>query len=172
MKKYILSLLLSISPLLGQFSWTDQSPAGVSDDIWFVKYANENFVAVTGKGRVLTSSDGSSWAVQTLNQNTWLLSVTYGGGLWVVVGDNGSIYYSADLKSWTAARAVTTSRLNGVAYINRTYIAVGESGVIATSADAQNWTLRSSGTTNYLRGIASDFPSDSSIYVTGGNGTV
>jgi hypothetical protein len=172
MKKIVLAFLISVQACFGQFAWTDQSPAGVSDDIWCIKYANENFVAVTGKGRVLTSTDGSSWSVQTLNANTWLVSVTYGGGLWVVVGEGGIIYYSADLKSWTAARAVTTSRLNGVSYVNKTYVAVGEGGVIATSSDAQNWTLRASGTTNFLHGIASDYPSSSAIYATGGNGTI
>jgi len=172
MKKLILIFILLVPACFGQFAWTDQSPAGVSDDIWCVKYANENFVAVTNKGRVLTSTDGSSWSVQTLNANTWLVSVTYGGGLWVVVGEGGIIYYSADLRTWTAARAVTTSRLNGVAYVNRTYIAVGEAGVIATSSDAQNWTLRSSGTTEFLHGIASDFPSNSVTYATGGKGTI
>jgi photosystem II stability/assembly factor-like uncharacterized protein len=172
MKKLILIFVLLVPACFGQFAWTDQSPAGVSDDIWCVKYANENFVAVTGKGRVLTSTDGTSWSVQTLNANTWLVSVTYGGGLWVVVGEGGIIYYSADLKSWTAAKAVTTSKLNGVAYVNKTYVAVGEGGVIATSSDAQNWTLRTSGTTNFLHGVASDYPANSSIYATGAKGTI
>jgi len=175
-------ICITVIPLCsGQFAWTDQSPAGMSDDIWSVTYGDEQFVAVTGKGRVLSSTDGSSWSVQTLSLDKWLTSVTYGGGLWVVVGEGGAIHYSADLKTWTLARAVTNDRLNGVAHFDRTFIAVGESGVIATSTDAQNWTLRNSGTTNFLRGITSNYPAEiisvgrrygSRIIVTGGNGTV
>jgi photosystem II stability/assembly factor-like uncharacterized protein len=176
-------LLALATPLcFGQVTWTDQSPAGVSEDIWCVTYGDEQFVAVTGKGRVLTSADGSSWSVQTLSLDKWLTSVTYGGGLWVVVGESGAIYYSADLRTWALARSVTSSRLNGVAYVNRTFIAVGEGGVIATSTDAQSWTLRNSGTTNFLRGIASNYPFKtftlrgtevgSHIVVSGARGTI
>jgi len=119
-----------------------------------VTYANQTFVAVTGKGRVLTSPDGISWSVQTLAPNVWLVGVTYAAGLWVVVGDLGSIYYSADLKNWSAAKAVTTTRFDAVGYTGKTFIAVGEQGLIATSSDAQNWTLRTSGTVNFLKGMA------------------
>jgi hypothetical protein len=178
--KIYISLFLLTATCFGQFSWTNQTPAGVTEDIWCVKFADETFVAVTGKGRVLSSTDGTSWSIQTVSPNTWLVSVTYGAGLWVVVGENGSIYYSADLIKWSAAKAVTTSRLNGVAYSGKMFIAVGENGVIATSSDAQTWTLRNSGTTNYLHGIVATVSSSGSIaaptisssfLVCGGGGT-
>lgn len=145
---------LAITHCYAQYSWINQSPAGITDDIWCVTYANETFVAVTGKGKLLTSVDGYTWSVQSLTQNVWLVSIAYGGGLWVAVGDNGTILYSADLKTWLNARAVTPIRLNGVAYTGSTFIAVGEQGVIATSSDAQNWTLQTSGVTTFLHGIA------------------
>ncbi len=184
MKKFFVGFLLLSSVTFGQFSWTNQRPAGVGDDIWCVTFANNTFVAVTGSGKVLTSADGLTWSVQTIAQNTWLVSVTYGAGLWVVVGDKGTIFYSADLQTWSAAKAVTSSKLNGVAYSGKTFLAVGEQGVIATSSDAQNWTLRNSGTTNFLHGIIASTSSVSngtvqpsptvvsSFSVTGGNGTI
>jgi hypothetical protein len=96
-KSLIVLLLAFATPLcFGQITWTDQSSAGVSEDIWCVTYGDEQFVAVTGKGRVLTSADGSSWSVQTLSLDKWLTSVTYGGGLWVVVGKGGAQGSPAD----------------------------------------------------------------------------
>ncbi len=154
--------------VFGQTSWSDQTVAGITDDIWNVRFANETFVAVTGKGRVLTSNDGLSWSVQTLSANTWLLSSVYGNGLWVVVGEGGAIFYSADLKNWNSAKAATTNRLNGVAFSGKNFIAVGEGGTILTSPDAQNWTVRTSGVTNYLHGIVAK---SAVIYTAGGAGT-
>lgn len=181
MKLKLFAFIVSASVAFGQFSWTNQSPAGLADDIWCVTFASETFVATTGKGRVLTSNDGISWSVQTIADNTWLVSVAYGAGLWVVVGDNGSIYYTADLMKWNVAKAVTTSRFNGVAYSGKTFIAVGEQGVIATSIDAQTWTLRTSNTTNYLHGVIATTSTTGSIgsptttssfVVVGGAGTI
>ena len=172
MKKTLFSILLAISPittLFAQLSWTNESPSGLSDDIWCVQYANDTFVAVTGKGKVLSSTDGSSWTTQTISQGTWMVSVTYGLDLWVAVGENGSVFYSADLKQWNSSRAFTTSRLNGVAFTGKTFIAVGEGGVIATSTNAQTWTVANSGTTNFLHGI---FARSGQTIVTGGKGTV
>ena len=172
MKKRLLLLLLALSPittLFAQLSWTNESPSGLSDDIWCVQYANDTFVAVTGKGKVLSSTDGSSWTTQTISQGTWMVSIAYGLDLWVAVGENGSVFYSADLKQWNSSRAFTTSRLNGVAFTGKTFIAVGEGGVIATSTNAQTWTLSNSGTTNFLHGILARA---GQTIVTGGKGTI
>jgi hypothetical protein len=90
MKKTLFSILLALSPittLFAQLSWTNESPAGLSDDIWCVQYANDTFVAVTGKGKVLSSTDGSSWTTQTISQGTWMVSIAYGLDLWVAVGE-------------------------------------------------------------------------------------
>lgn len=149
---FILAFCVS-SIASAQVYWSSQRIAGITDDIWGITFANDTFVAVTGKGRLLSSTDGQSWSVQTVAANTWLLSVCWGKGLWVVVGDNGSIYYSADLKVWTAASAATSNRLNGVAFTNQTFAAVGEGGVVLTSTDAQNWTVRVPASTGYLRGL-------------------
>ena len=171
MKKTLFSILLALSPittLFAQLSWTNESPAGLSDDIWCVQYANDTFVAVTGKGKVLSSTDGSSWTTQTISQGTWMVSVAYGLDLWVAVGENGSVFYSADLKQWNSSRAFTTSRLNGVAFTGKTFIAVGEGGVIATSTNAQTWTVVTSGTKNFLHGILAR---PGLVIATGGKGT-
>jgi len=66
------------TPGFAQIYWGNQSPAGVTDDIWCVAYANGTFAAVTNQGNVLTSYDGLAWTSQTVASGTWLVSITYG----------------------------------------------------------------------------------------------
>ena len=154
MKKYLSCFILCSIAIFGQTAWTVQSPAGLTDDIWCATFADETFVAVTGKGKVLSSSDGLTWSVQTVASGTWLVSVTYGAGLWVVVGEGGSIYYSADLKNWSAAKAVTAERINGVCHTGKTFVAVTEQGSVLTSTDAQTWKIKTGVSKAWLHGLA------------------
>jgi hypothetical protein len=130
------------TPGFAQIYWGNQSPAGVTDDIWCVAYANGTFAAVTNQGNVLTSYDGLAWTSQTVASGTWLVSITYGDGKWVVVGNNGTILVSSDLKSWISAKAVTPNKLNGVAYNGSIFLAVGDNATVITSPDAVNWTVQ------------------------------
>jgi hypothetical protein len=144
-----------ITPSFAQIYWSNQSPAGIGDDIWCVTYANSIFAAVTNQGRLLTSADGVTWSSQTIDSGVWLLSIAYGNGEWVVVGDKGTILVSPDLKTWTTATSGTGNRLNGVLYNGIWWVAVGEAGTIVVSMDAQSWFLDASvpSFTGYLRGI-------------------
>lgn len=147
------------TPGSAQINWSSQSPAGLTDDIWCVTYANSTFAAVTSQGNLLTSSDGLTWSSQAISPGTWLTSITYGaplGGnaIWVVVGDKGTILTSPDLKTWAAAKSNTLARLNGVC-CNLDYIAIGENGTVLTSPDAQTWTSQASNFTGFLRGLVS-----------------
>lgn len=168
-----------------QVYWTSQSPAGISDDIWCVTYANGTFAAVTNQGNLLTSSDGLVWSSRAIDPGVWLVSIAYGNGTWVAVGDGGAILASTDLKTWVNAKSVTTSKLNGVIYnaapalnpanagqvssaqLASTWVAVGENGTVVTSFDALNWTLQPAlpGVTGYLHGLAiiEYFPAEISV---------
>ncbi len=145
-----------VTPSSAQIFWTNQSPAGVSDDIWCVSYANGTFAAVTNQGNLLTSADGFTWSSQTIDRGVWLVSIAYGNGTWVVVGNKGTILVSSDLKSWTSAASVTSNKLNGVLNAGGQWVAVGESGTIATSSDALNWVLQPAipHVAGFLHGIA------------------
>jgi hypothetical protein len=148
-------VLPCITACFGQISWSNQSPAQITDDIWGVTYANGTFAAVTNQGNLLTSTDGLSWSSQTIDQGVWLESIAYGNGMWVVVGDGGTILVSSDLKTWVALQSGTTNRLNSVLYNGSIWLAVGEAVTILTSPDAVNWTASaaSTGTSGFLRGI-------------------
>jgi hypothetical protein len=153
-----------------QISWSNQSPAGVTDGIWCVAYANGTFAAVTDQGSLLTSADGLTWSAQKLTTtggsssalggtNTLsagaLISIAYGNGTWVIVGTNGLILVSSDLKTWVSAKAVTGNQLNGVAYGGGVWCAVGDSATVITSPDSLNWTVQPVpvGVTGFLHGI-------------------
>ncbi len=167
-----------ISPSFAQLSWSNQSPSGLSDDIWSVTYANGTFAATTSQGKVLTSGDGLTWISQVADQGTWLVSIAYGNGKWVAVGAGGTILVSSDLKSWVNAKAVTTNKLNGVIYTGAIWVAVGDSATIVTSPDALNWTIVAapSGITGFFHGltIVHNGLANPSVLISGalsGNGT-
>jgi hypothetical protein len=138
-----------------QISWSNQSPAGITDDIWCATYGNGTYAAVTSQGKVLTSTDGLTWSSQVVDQGELLVSVAYGNGTWVVVGAGGTILVSTDLKTWVTAKAVTSNQLNGVLYNGTIWVAVGNSATVITSPDALNWTVQTvpSAVTGFLHGI-------------------
>jgi hypothetical protein len=145
-----------VTPSFGQIFWNNQSPTGLTDDVWCATYANGTFAAVTSQGKVLTSVDGLTWNSQTVAQGTLLVSIAYGNGTWVAVGAGGLVLVSADLKTWVTAKQVTSNQLNGVSYVGM-WVAVGNNVTVITSPDAINWTVQtvpgSTGVTGFLRGI-------------------
>jgi hypothetical protein len=160
----LLGVFLSacVVPSFAQVFWSNQSPAGITDNIWCVIYANGTFAAVTNQGNLLTSTDGLHWSSQAISPGTWLTSIAFDGSTtWVAVGDKGTILTSPDLKTWTSVASGTTNKLNGVVYTRdqglagpkATYIAVGDNGTILTSSDAQSWAAQPSGVTGSLYGI-------------------
>jgi hypothetical protein len=158
----LLGLLLaaSVTPALAQISWNNQSPSGLTDDVWCVAYANGTFAATTSQGRILTSADGLTWSSQLVAQGTWLVSIAYGNGSWVAVGAGGTILVSSDLRTWVNATAATANKLNGVLYNGAIWVAVGEADTIVTSTDAITWTVQpvpaTLGISGFLHGITWD----------------
>jgi hypothetical protein len=48
--------------------WSGHSPAGTTEVIWCVTYANGTFAAVADQGILLTSADGLTWGSQTIDR--------------------------------------------------------------------------------------------------------
>jgi hypothetical protein len=154
----LLAFATAAAPAVAQIYWSNESPAGITDDIWCVAYGNGMFAATTNQGRVLTSSDGLTWSSQVVDQGLWLVSIAFGNGTWVAVGAEGTILVSSDLKTWVNAKAVTSNKLNGVLYAGSLWVAVGDSATVITSPDALTWTVQtvpaSTGVSGFLHGIA------------------
>lgn len=150
-----------VAPSSAQVAWSNHSPAGVTDAIWCVTYANGTFAAVTDQGNLLTSGDGLTWDTRAIDPGVWLVSIAYGEGVWVAVGDKGAILVSPDLKNWTSAASPTANRLNGVLWVSSVYVgnyfvAVGEAGTILASPDGTHWTAQVSTVSTSLHGITND----------------
>ncbi len=167
-----------VTPGRAQVFWSNQSPAGITDDVWCVTFGNGVFAATTNQGRELTSNDGNTWSSQVVDPDVWLVSIAYGNGTWVAVGAGGTILVSTDLKTWDNAASVTTNKLNGVLYTGSLWVAVGDSATVVTSSDALNWTVQtvpaSAQVNGFLHGIVVVAPDNNQVLISGamaGNGT-
>ena len=135
-------------------------------------FCNNQFVAVDG-GSILTSSDGTTFAIKRSYENLplqtieFLMSVTYGNGLFMAVGyseapdddycctltppykmNAGLIFSSSDGRTWTQKDSGMTftyyNYFTSVTYGNGVFVAVGSySGNICSSSDGVAWSQNS-----------------------------
>jgi hypothetical protein len=105
---------------------------------------NGLIVCVTRQGRILTSTDGCTWAQQLLPCRTFLRGVTYGNSLFVAVGGSyidipGVILTSHDGTNWTRRNRQNKTTLHGVAHGSALFVAVGDAGTILISSNGLDW---------------------------------
>ena len=70
-----------VTPGVAQIYWSNHSTAGITDDIGCVTFGNGVFAAATNQGNLLTSTDGLTWGIQSIDEGVLLDSVAYGKGL-------------------------------------------------------------------------------------------
>ena len=100
--------LLIIFSLL--FSFTVISCAKKSDDSSSTT-SSGLFVAVGDNGKILTSSDGTTWTSRTSGTTEYLRGGAYGNSTLVVVGSSGTILTSSDGTTWTSRTSGTSNLL-------------------------------------------------------------
>ena len=83
---------------------TEQT-SGTSENLVDVIYANGTYVAVGENGTIVTSSDASTWTVETSGTTNNLNGVSYNDtdSEFIVVGDNNTILTSSDASTWTSS---------------------------------------------------------------------
>lgn len=142
---------LMISP--DGITWRERT-AAISGTLRAVIYAAPAslFVAVSGSGGTMRSSDGVTWTANPavggaspfLAPNWY--GVSYGrpngNGLFVAVSSGGEVATSADGENWNISVTLSPT-FRGVAYGSGRFVAVGDSGATRFSSDGVNW---SSGT--------------------------
>ncbi len=148
------------SDIDNKITWAKrEAPANFIDDLRGIAANGDatKFVAVGVNGKVLTSSDGITWAEVTgsatasLNLN----AIAFGNGIFVAVGENTKIFTSGDGSSWNSQTLEPSGNLKNVAFLAGQFVAVGASGLIATSPDGTTWTRRDSPpSTPNLHGVA------------------
>jgi len=118
-----------------------------------ITYADGKFVAVGAQGTIITSTDGTTWALQTSVISDDLFAVAYGNGKFVAVGALGKIITSPDGITWTIQNSSTFTPINGITYANSKFVAVGSMGLVLTSTDGITWTSQNSGNANNFKSI-------------------
>jgi hypothetical protein len=124
---------------------------GLKAAIW----TGTQFVAVGGRGTILTSADGSAWTDRSLWMDQAIVSVAWNGTDLVAVTEFGRVLTSRDGQTWTVrslgdvpAQIYYLAPLAIVWGANEWAVVGGyweASAIILTSADAVEWTSRTSG---------------------------
>ena len=97
-------------------------------------------MAVGPSGTVLSSTDGTTWGMQTISGNPTLEDVIYSGGKWIIVGDGGTVYTSTDGTSWTSEVSGTSGDIYGLASNGTLNVAAALNGDVTRSTDGISWT--------------------------------
>jgi photosystem II stability/assembly factor-like uncharacterized protein len=101
-----------------------------------IAYSGSQYVAVGQGGTVVTSSNVTTWALQSSGFTTDLKGVTANANNMVAVGNGGKVYSSPTGVTWTAQTSGTTSNLFTARWDGRLYAAAGAGGRILTSSPA------------------------------------
>lgn len=144
--RFCFGLLLFVSSVVAQDTWTVRSPAPTGNRVGSFAYGNGLLVGVGERGDIVTSPDGVTWTERESGTTTDYFSrVVYGAGRFVAVGSS-TIATSADGITWTLQSAPTP--LYDLAFGNGIYVAIaapasdGGNRRFLTSTDGTTWTLR------------------------------
>jgi hypothetical protein len=113
-------------------SWSTSVP-GTSGDpsLYGVAYSGNNFAVVGEGGKVLTSTNGVTWAPSSAGTNS-LYSISWTGTQFVAVGYGGGIYTSLNGATWEAQTSGVIYNLYGLASSGTQILAVGDNTVLTS----------------------------------------
>jgi RNA polymerase sigma factor (sigma-70 family) len=123
----------------GTGNWKVQTFAD-HHDFRGVAYANNQYVAVSEKGFILTSPDGFEWTRRDSPTRQNLLGIFWDGRQYLVGGDGGTILSSPDGIQWTICHSGGHISVYSFSCSGALYVAVGMDGIL-TSSDAITWTV-------------------------------
>lgn len=127
-------------------NWTQFATPGSASIEWKeVAYGNNKFVAISFYTRdVITSTDGITWTLGTLPNNSGgPTSIAYGNGKFVILEYSGSTLSSEDGINWTISYSIGNNPYGSwyaIAYGNGGFVVVGYAYVGAFSSDGISWT--------------------------------
>jgi hypothetical protein len=166
-------LALTIAAQQGLSSWYtgdwQRQVSHTANNLTSIAWSGRAFVAVGRFGTIVTSVNGTSWALRPSGVSSDLWSVEWSGTQFIAVGDSGTVLTSYDGLDWTPRPSGIRGYLKAVTWSGRQFVVVGAGGAIATSPDASRWMAPTSPATNDLEGIVG---SGSRFVAVGENGNV
>lgn len=149
---------------LAQLNWTAENPSPGGYAFNDVIAAQGKFVAVGDSGVLITTTDGQSGEIVTINSDYDLQALVFNGNQYVAVGnrdnwtvdnnaDAAAIFVSNDAQSWTKADPGNINELNDVTWTGNAFLAMGEAGKQATSSDGSNWTVETVATAKTIKAV-------------------
>jgi len=156
-------------------SWTLQYEGTSGGDIWSVFAYDQNTAYAVGEnGRILKTSDGSTWQQLNASTSAFLFGVHFKSNtLGWICGDSGLLLKTTNGgTTWTTKTTPTSQRLYDIYFVNdSTGWSVGRSGTIIYTNDyGESWTLQSTPTSERLYGVY--FKDENEGFAVGWNGTV
>jgi photosystem II stability/assembly factor-like uncharacterized protein len=152
-------------------TWTARH-SGTDVRLVAIAYGKETFVAVGGRGMIVTGTrDGSTWEVRKSGIANDLWAIKFARGIFVAVGAAGTVVTSPDGFTWTKRANLTPYALRNVSYGNDNFIAIGEMGAIFNSKDGVSWARTTTQNTDHLFGLCY-VPAKKAFVSVGGNGKI
>ena len=116
--------------------------SSTTNTLYTVTFGNNVFVAAGGLSTpyVTTSSDGITWANQTLSVVTGgIRSIVFGNNLFIVGTTTGQLATSTDAVTWANTSSNDTSTIGSIVFGNGIYSLYTYSGNTRTSTDGFYW---------------------------------
>lgn len=117
---------------------------------------NGKSYVIVGRGKILNSTDGTSWkTVYSMEDDKPLYGVVWNGKEYTAVGTDEAKNSMMVLKStngtdWKVYNPKITGYVLDIATNGKTYVAVGEEGVLVTSSDGVKWKEANISVTNSI----------------------
>lgn len=152
-------------------TWTVRH-SGTDVRLAALAYGKETFVAVGGRGTIVTGTrDGSTWAVRKSGVTSDLWAVKFARGIFVAVGAAGTVVTSPDGYTWTKRANLTPYALRNLSYGKDNFVCIGEMGAIFNSKDGISWARIKTQFTDHLFGLCYE-PAKGAFVGVGGNGRI
>ena len=141
----------SLSNVSGVLSWiTSTVPSGFTNNLLCVIAANRVIVAAGTGGKILRSTNNTSFTEVTSGTTDDIHAIVYGAGLFVAATNRGNVITSPDGTTWTARTSGTSSYITKGIRKNGLFIFLAQNGIMITSADGITWRTADTKTTKTL----------------------
>jgi fibronectin type 3 domain-containing protein len=135
-----------------QSNWQWSHPRPHGNSFHQIIWGNNEFIAVTDAGGILTSPYGSTWTRQNSGTSGRLNSIVWSGSRYVAVGEGGAIVTSTDGLVWSVQSAPVGHQFLDIIWNGSLFVAAGTT--IITSPDGVTWTEANHSSAYFMNSIS------------------